>query len=123
MRQPTFFAQACPRLDHHEYCSGRGSSRRNTSTQPRSSITPESHARSSGRKPEFFWFERQFFRSISLWAMFQSPQTTTSRPLRASASMRGRKRSRKLNFAARRSSELEPEGRYSDTTLRFPKSA
>ena len=25
---------------------------------------------------KFFWFERQFFRSISLWAMFQSPQST-----------------------------------------------
>ena len=28
---------------------------------------------SSGRKPEFFWLERQFFRSICWWAMFQSP--------------------------------------------------
>ena len=27
MRQPTFFAHACPRFDHHVYCSGRGSTR------------------------------------------------------------------------------------------------
>ena len=31
-------------------------------------------ARSSGRKPEFFRLPFQFFRSISLCAMFQSPQ-------------------------------------------------
>jgi hypothetical protein len=37
-------------------------------------------ARSSGRKPEFFWLLFQFLRSISLCAMFQSPQMTTSRP-------------------------------------------
>jgi hypothetical protein len=24
MRQPTFFCHACPRFDHHVYCSGRG---------------------------------------------------------------------------------------------------
>jgi hypothetical protein len=38
-------------------------------------------ARSSGRKPEFFRLDFQFFRSISLWAMFQSPHRMTSRPL------------------------------------------
>src|SRR5207253_3254963 len=60
MRQPTFFAHAWPRFDHHVYCSGRGSTRRNTSTQPSLSNTSVSHARSSGRNPEFFRFERQF---------------------------------------------------------------
>ena len=79
MRQPTFFAHACPRFDHHVYCSGRGSTRRNTSTNPSSSNTCVSHARSSGRKPEFFWLLRQFFRSIGWCAMFQSPQRMISR--------------------------------------------
>src|SRR5512145_1922655 len=71
MRQPTFFFQAWPRFDHQVYCSGRSFSLRNTSTNPSSSNTRVSHARSSGRKPEFFWFERQFLRSTSLCAMFQ----------------------------------------------------
>ena len=74
-------------------------------------MTPSTQARSSGRKPGFFWFERQFSRSMGLWAMFQSPQITTSRPERASSVSRGMKRSMKLNLAARRSSELDPEGR------------
>ena len=34
---------------------------------------------SSGRKPEFFWLPRQFFRSISLCAIFTSPHRMTSR--------------------------------------------
>ena len=78
MRQPTFFAQAWPRFDHHVYWSGRGSTRRNTSTKPSSSKTRVSQARSSGRKPEFFWLLRQFLRSICWCAMFQSPHSTIS---------------------------------------------
>src|SRR5882762_8363910 len=63
MRQPTFFAHAWPRFDHHVYCSGRGSTRRNTSTQPSSSSVRVSHARSSGRNPEFFRFDLKNWRS------------------------------------------------------------
>ena len=82
MRQPTFLAQAWPRLLHQVYCSrARVDARRNTSTSRASSNTRVSQARSSGRKPEFFWLPFQFFRSISLCAMFQSPQMTNSRPL------------------------------------------
>ena len=55
MRQPTFFAHAWPRFDHQVYWSGLRFSRRNTSTKPSSSNTRVSQARSSGRKPEFFW--------------------------------------------------------------------
>src|SRR5437667_10490730 len=123
MRQPTFFAHAWPRFDHHVYCSGRGSTRRNTSTQPTLSNTSVSHARSSGRKPEFLRFPRQFSRSISLCAMFQSPQRTNSRPLALSFSSTGKNSSRKRNFARCLSSELDPEGRYTDTTESPPKSA
>src|SRR6266511_856667 len=123
MRQPTFFAQAWPRLDHQVYCSGRGSTRRNTSTQPSFSKISVSQARSSGRKPEFFRFERQFFRSISLWAMFQSPQSTSSRPLAMSFFSTGVNSSRNRNLACCLSSELDPEGRYTDTTESPPKSA
>jgi hypothetical protein len=47
-------------------------------------------ARSSGRKPEFFRLPFQFLRSISRWAMFQSPHSRTSRP-HARASRWGRK--------------------------------
>src|SRR3990170_3809207 len=72
MRQPTFFAQAWPRLDHQVYRSV-------SSTKPTSSNTFVSQSRSSGRKPEFFWLERQFFRSICRCAMFQSPHRITSR--------------------------------------------
>ena len=54
---------------------------RNTSTKPSSSNTRVSHARSSGRNPEFFWLLRQLRRSIGWCAMFQSPHSTTSRPL------------------------------------------
>lgn len=39
------------------------------------------------------WLRFQFFTSISLWAMFQSPQMTNSRPQRRMASRRARKRS------------------------------
>src|SRR6266513_3588547 len=123
MRQPTFFAQAWPRFDHQVYCSGRGSTRRNTSTQPTSSKISVSHARSSGRNPEFFRFERQFFRSISLWAMFQSPQRTNSRPLALRFLSTGMNSPRKRNFERCLSTELDPEGRYTDTTESPPKSA
>ena len=89
MRQPTFFAHACPRLDHQVYCSGRGSTLRNTSTKPSSSNTRVSHARSSGRKPEFFWLLRQFFKSMFWCAMFQSPHRMISRSAaRSSRKMR-----------------------------------
>src|SRR5256886_8846726 len=74
MRQPTFFAHARPRFDHQVYCFGRGSTRRKTSTKPTASNTSVSQARSSGRNPEFLRFPRQFSRSISLCAIFQSPQ-------------------------------------------------
>src|SRR5690606_40906184 len=74
MRQPTFLAQAWPRLDHQVYCSGSWFTTRKASTKPTSPNSLSIHALSSGRKPEFFWLERQFLRSISLWAMFQSPQ-------------------------------------------------
>ena len=63
-------------------CTGRAGSRRSETYRPtrarrrRASAT----ARSSGRKPEFFRLPRQFFRSISLCAMFQSPHSTISRP-------------------------------------------
>src|SRR5258706_6234535 len=120
MRQPTFFAHAWPRLDHQVYCPERGSRRRKTSTQPTSSNTSLSHARSSGRNPEFFRFERQFFRSISLWAMFQSPHRTNSRPLALSSFSVGMNSSRKRNFARCLSSELDPEGRYAATTESLP---
>src|SRR4029453_2476317 len=43
--------------------------------------TRVSQARSSGRKPEFFWLDFQFLRSISWCAMFQSPHRMTSWPL------------------------------------------
>src|SRR6266403_6237514 len=119
MRHPTFLAQAWPRLDHQVYCSGSWLRRRNTSTYPSLSSTPENHSRSSGRKPEFFWLERQFLRSISLCATFQSPQSMTSRPLCASLCNCAMKRSMKLNLIARRSAELEPEGTYTDTMLRL----
>src|SRR6266851_2544527 len=123
MRQPTFFAHAWPRFDHQVYCSGRGSTRRNTSTQPTLSNASVSQARSSGRKPEFFRLERQFFRSVSLWAMFQSPQRTNSRPLAISFFSTGMNSSRNRNLACCLSSELDPEGRYTETTESPPKSA
>src|SRR5258705_5029662 len=116
MRQPTFFAHAWPRFDHQVYCLGRGSTRRNTSTQPIVSKVCVSQARSSGRKPEFLRLPRQFSRSISLCAMFQSPQITNSRPLLRSFFRTGMNSSRNLNFARCLSSELDPEGRYTDTT-------
>src|SRR5882672_7103566 len=123
MRQPTFFAQAWPRFDHQVYCLGRGSTRRNTSTQPIPSKVSVSQARSSGRNPEFLRFPRQFSRSISLCAIFQSPQITNSRPLDLSFFSTGMNSPRKRNLARCRSSELEPEGRYTDTTESRPKSA
>ena len=76
MRQPTLFARALPRFDHHVYSGASGLIARNASTHWCSPNRRSSHARSSGRNPEFFWFERQFFRSISLCAMFQSPHST-----------------------------------------------
>ena len=85
--------------------------RRNTSQKPWDSKTRVSHSRSSGRKPEFFRFERQFLRSISLWAMFQSPQITNSRPHARIASSFGMKRSMKENLRACAASPLEPDGR------------
>src|SRR6266568_2869912 len=108
MRQPTFFAHAWPRFDHQVYCLGRGSTRRNTSTQPSLSNTSLSQARSSGRNPEFLRFPRQFSRSISLCAMFQSPQRTNSRPLALSSFSVGMNSSRKRNFACCLSSGLDP---------------
>src|SRR5438094_4950466 len=123
MRHPTFFAHARPRFDHQVYCLGRGSTRRNTSTQPTLSKVSVSQARSSGRNPEFLRFPRQFSRSISLCAMFQSPQRTNSRPLALSFFSTGVNSSRKRNFACCRSSELDPEGMYTDTTESAPKSA
>jgi len=81
---PTLAAVAPPRV-----LLGRASTRRKTSTHPNSSNTRVSHARSCGRKPEFFRFDRQFFRSISRCAMLTSPQTITSRPA-AVASLRSR---------------------------------
>ena len=66
MRQPTFFARAWPRFDHQVYWSGRGSTSRNASTHLSSPKRRSSQARSSGRNPEFFRFDFQFFRSISL---------------------------------------------------------
>ena len=106
-----------PRFDHHVYRSGRGSRRRNTSTKPRSSNTRVSHARSSGRKPEFFRLLRQFLRSISRCAMFQSPQRTISRFCFRSFARCGRNASRKRNFDACRCGPLEPEGRYTLMTV------
>src|SRR5437879_6268982 len=123
MRHPTFFAHAWPRFDHQVYCLGRGSTRRNTSTQPTPSKVSVSQARSSGRNPEFLRFPRQFSRSISLCAMFQSPQRTNSRPLALNVFSVGVNSSRKRNFARCLSSELEPEGRYTETTESPPKSA
>ncbi len=111
MRQPTFFAQAWPRFDHQVYCSGFWFRRRNTSTNPISSNTRVSQARSSGRNPEFFWFERQFFRSICWWAMFQSPHRITSRPARLSLRRCGRNAARNRNLEAWRCGPLDPEGR------------
>ncbi|CAM5299629.1 hypothetical protein STENM327S_08805 [Streptomyces tendae] len=89
MRHPASLSKARPRYDHHEYGpSTSGCSARTTSTYPPSagSRTRLSHSRSSGRNPEFFLLARQFFRSASRWAMFQSPQTTTSRPSAAARS-------------------------------------
>src|SRR5471030_2567922 len=111
MRQPIFLFHESPRLDHHVYLSGLLLRRRKTSTKPTSSNTCVIHVRSSGRKPEFFWFERQLRRSISLCAMFQSPHSTTSRPHLTSACRWGRTSSRKRNLASWRSGELEPEGK------------
>src|SRR5713101_6543584 len=123
MRQPTFFFQAWPRFDHQVYCRGLGSTLRNTSTQPTPSKVSVSQARSSGRNPEFLRFPRQFSRSISLWAMFQSPHRTNSRPLALSFLSTGMNSPRKRNLACCLSSELDPEGRYTDTTESPPKSA
>src|SRR5687768_18311842 len=123
MRQPTFFDHACPRFDHHVYWSGSALIERNASTKATSPNNSSSHARSSGRKPEFFWLERQLRRSISLCAMFQSPQSTTSRPHLTSACRCGLTASRKRNLASCLSGELEPEGKYTEITARLPKRA
>src|SRR5690606_5957856 len=120
MRHPTFFAQAWPRLDHQVYWSDSWLSTRKASTQPTSSNNSVSQARSSGRKPEFFWLPRQFLRSISLWAMFQSPQMMYSRPLLRYSRRMGMSRSMTLNLICWRSSDDEPDGMYSDTTDRRP---
>src|SRR6266853_4886323 len=123
MRQPTFFFQAWPRFDHQVYWRGLGSTLRNTSTQPTLSKVSVSQARSSGRNPEFLRFPRQFSRSISLCAMFQSPHRTNSLPLALRSFRTGMNSSRKRNFARCLSSELDPEGMYTDTTESAPKSA
>src|SRR5688572_6488245 len=123
MRQPTFLFHESPRFDHQVYWSGWLLRRRNTSTKPISSKTCEIQVRSSGRKPEFFWLERQLRRSISLCAMFQSPQSTTSRPHLTSACRCGLTASRKRNLASCLSGELEPEGKYTEITARLPKRA
>src|SRR5258706_15874260 len=123
MSQPTFFAHDWPRLDHQVYWSGFAFSFLNTSTKPRSSNTPVSQARSSGRKPEFFRLERQFLRSISLWAMFQSPHRMISCFLSFNFFRWRRKSFRNLNLDACRCAPAEPEGMYSETTHRLPKRA
>src|SRR5258707_13945310 len=123
MRQPTFFAHAWPRFDHQVYCLGRGSTRRKTSTQPTASNASVSQAHSSGKNPEFLRFPRQFSRSISLCAMFQSPHRTNSLPLALRSFSTGMNSSRKRNFACCLSSELDPEGMYTDTKESAPKSA
>src|SRR5258706_2926970 len=116
MSQPTFFAHDWPRLDHQVYWSGFAFSFRKTSTKPRSSNTALSQARSSGRKPEFFRLERQFLRSISLWAMFQSPHRMISCFLSFNFFKCRKKFFRNLNLEAWRCRPAEAEGRYSDTT-------
>ncbi len=69
-----------------------------------------SQARSSGRNPEFFWFERQFFRSISRCAMFQSPHRMNSRPEALISRSFGMKRFMKENLRSSASSPEVPEG-------------
>jgi hypothetical protein len=69
-----------------------------------------SHSRSRGRKPVVFWFDFQFFTSISRCAMFQSPQITNSRPHARIASRRGMKRSMNTYLRACASSPMVPEG-------------
>src|SRR5690606_37530594 len=111
------------RFDHQVYWSGLSFRRRKTSTKPSSSKTRVSQARSSGRKREFFWLERQFLRSISLWAMFQSPQRRISQ-LRFFRSFKwARNFLRKRNLDACRCGPAEPEGRYTEMIHRDPKRA
>ena len=112
MRQPFFF-QAWPRFDQ-VYWSGWSFSLRNVD-EAELVEHARSHARSSGRKPEFFWFERQFLRSISLCAMFQSPHRMISwlrcQPLQMNQEVLG-----KRNFDACRCGPAEP-GRHVVTQL------
>src|SRR5437879_9236475 len=123
MRQPTFFAQACPRFDHQVYWPGFWLRRLKTSTKPSPSNTPVSQARSCGRKPEFFWFDLQLLRSISWCAMFQSPHRMISQPRCLSFIRCLRKTLRKRNLDFCRCGPAEPEGRYTETTHSLPKRA
>src|SRR6478736_779737 len=119
MRQPTFFARAAPRFDHQVYSTASGFSARKLSTQPLLS-SASSQARSSGRQPEFFWFEVQFLMSLRVWTMFQSPQITYWRPLASHSAKIGAIQSMTLNLNCWRSSPDEPDGTYNDTTLKLP---
>ena len=60
---------------------------------------------------------RQFLRSISLWATFQSPHRMISRPLALSSSRWRLNCSMKMNLARWRSSDELPEGTYSEMTV------
>src|SRR5450830_123735 len=104
------------------FCGGIRVQSAETSTQPCSSNKRVSHARSSGKKPEFFWLLFQFFKSISLWAMFQSPQITSSLPSAMRSAKCGKNSSIKRNLASCRSGEEEPDGQYTEITDRSPKS-
>ena len=68
-------------------------------------------ARSGGRNPELLRLPRQFFRSISLWAMFQSPQMMNSRRRRRIAARVCSKRRMKSYLTSWRTSPEVPEGR------------
>src|SRR5690242_18196530 len=133
MRQPTLFARAAPRLDHHVYSSTSGFTTRKLSSQPclgagepspcASAIRAFNHARSAGRQPEFFWLDFQLRMSRSLRTMFQSPHSTYSRPLASHLSKIARSFFIASNLNRWRSSPDVPDGTYSDTTLKFPKRA
>src|SRR5699024_9188504 len=114
--------------DHHVYGpTSPGCKARTTSTYPASSKTRDNHSRSSGKNPEFLRLFRQFFKSASVCAIFQSPHTTKSRPCASTCARRSTKYGRNdfmnLSFSSSRSVPTSPACKYTLATVTDPTSA
>ncbi len=100
---------------------GSGAGRRRHSrarrTPARATRAPPAGSRSSSG------CDFQFLRSISLWAMFQSPHRMNSWPRSCSLRRWTRNCFRKRNLEAWRCGPAEPDGRYTEITHSLPKRA